>query len=269
MTKHLEALVAKGVSEGTMTDKQRVFKALLARSGVSPTMEAGALSHDVVRCFLDQVAAEKSGHRANTYRKHLVRLWSWGRRARLVPGDCPWDVERYKEERGEKYVPPEADFWAVYEVADKVPTSYSERCGHFDRQPHRKRMLLAMLHTAARRGEVFQMRWADVDFEDGRVRLWTRKRTSGREGDWIPLTEQLAQALLDQRRETGFGEFVFVNPATGKPYTSASKMMGRICDQAGVKRFGFHAIRHLSASLLAKARVDLPTIQLILRHRCE
>ncbi|MBN1102204.1 MAG: tyrosine-type recombinase/integrase [Deltaproteobacteria bacterium] len=43
--------------------------------------------------------------------------------------------------------------------------------------------------------------------------------------------------------------------------------MRRICDRAGVKRFGFHAIRHLSASILYGLGYDVATIQAILRHR--
>ncbi|MGE4505045.1 MAG: tyrosine-type recombinase/integrase [Desulfovibrionaceae bacterium] len=267
MTKHLDALVAKGISEGTVADKRLVFQALLAFPGVSPVMGARDLHHDLVRRFLDGVAADKSGHRANTYRKHLLRLWSWAKRSRMVQGECPWDVERYKEERQDKYVPPEADFWAVVREAEKVPTSYSKKYGHFERQPHRRRMMLAFLHLAARKGEVFGLRWTDVDFEGRRVRLWTRKRDGGLEFDWVPMTEELAETLLEQRLETGFADRVFVNPTTGKGYTSASKMMGKMCKAAKVKPFGFHAIRHLSASILAKAGVDLPTIQLILRHR--
>jgi integrase len=81
------------------------------------------------------------------------------------------------------------------------------------------------------------------------------------------MTEALAQALSAQRLETGFGPYVFVNPVTGEPYSYANQMMSRMCERAGVKPFGFHAIRHLSASLLAQSGVDLPTIQLILRHR--
>lgn len=43
--------------------------------------------------------------------------------------------------------------------------------------------------------------------------------------------------------------------------------MKRLCQRAGVKHFGFHAIRHLSASILAYEGVDVPTIQSILRHK--
>jgi len=43
--------------------------------------------------------------------------------------------------------------------------------------------------------------------------------------------------------------------------------MRRLCDRAGVKSFGFHAIRHLSASMLYELGYELGVIQAILRHR--
>jgi integrase len=43
--------------------------------------------------------------------------------------------------------------------------------------------------------------------------------------------------------------------------------MKSLCKRAGVKHFGFHAIRHLTASILAQANVPMVTIQAILRHK--
>ena len=43
--------------------------------------------------------------------------------------------------------------------------------------------------------------------------------------------------------------------------------MRRLCDEAKVKRFGLHAIRHLTASILAKANVPMIDIQAVLRHK--
>lgn len=267
MTDHLLAIRAKGISQGQYEEKSRVFKALLKAPGITPTMPAGEVPHKVVRRLLDGVACEVSGHRANRWRQHLMRLWNWGKRARSVKGECPWDVEKYKEERRDKYVPPEDDFWAVYELMDEVPTSHSQARDTYDKEPHRKRMLLAYLHTGARKSELFSLKWEDVDFARERVRLWTRKRDGGLEFDWIPMTGQLIDTLKEQRLETGFREYVFVNSKTGKPYVNADRMIKRVCGRAGVKPFSFHAIRHLTASMLTKAGVDLATIQLILRHR--
>jgi hypothetical protein len=44
-------------------------------------------------------------------------------------------------------------------------------------------------------------------------------------------------------------------------------MMKHLCRRAGVKHFGFHAIRHFGASLLSdREKVSLPTISRLLRH---
>ncbi len=43
--------------------------------------------------------------------------------------------------------------------------------------------------------------------------------------------------------------------------------MEGLCKRAGVRHFGFHAIRHLTASILAQAGTPSITIQGILRHK--
>ena len=43
--------------------------------------------------------------------------------------------------------------------------------------------------------------------------------------------------------------------------------MRRLCDKAKVKRFGFHAIRHLTASCLYRQGNSVGVIQAILRHK--
>ncbi|MGR0479829.1 MAG: tyrosine-type recombinase/integrase [Candidatus Electronema sp. V4] len=42
--------------------------------------------------------------------------------------------------------------------------------------------------------------------------------------------------------------------------------MPKLCRLAGVKEFGLHGIRHLSASILIRAKVSLLDVQTILRH---
>ena len=53
----------------------------------------------------------------------------------------------------------------------------------------------------------------------------------------------------------------------GNPFTVRQHYMKRICERAGVKPFGFHGIRHLTASVLYHKGYKLNTIQAILRHK--
>ena len=55
-------------------------------------------------------------------------------------------------------------------------------------------ILLAFFFLGARMGEVFRLRWEDVDFLAHRVRLGTRKTRNGdMRYDWVPMPETLPQ----------------------------------------------------------------------------
>jgi len=214
---------------------------------------------------LEKEEAERSGYAANKDRKNLGAAWNWGRKyLRGFPQEPnPFlAVDKRPEMRHPRYVPPEEDFWKVYESA----------------QGQDKVMLLAFLHLAARRGEVFRLTWSDLDFPNQRVRLWTRKRASGDfEYDWVPMTNELKQELLgwwEQRplkdRENVFlclDDTPFCHAYYGEPFKYRLQFMRRLCDRAGVKRFGFHAIRHLTATVLYNLGYEPSLIQLILRHK--
>jgi integrase len=57
-----------------------------------------------------------------------------------------------------------------------------------------------------------------------------------------------------------------VEPHRGQPYKTAAHVMKRLCGKAQVKPFGFHAIRHLAATILAQEGHSLFSIQHSLRH---
>lgn len=145
----------------------------------------------------------------------------------------------------------EEDFWKVVNVANK----------------QQRRILLCCLYTAGRMMEVFRLQPADVDWHNSRIRLWTRKRRGGGwEYDWIPMVEELSQIIQEQKKECPFQEYLF-EPDGESVEHWARYMMPNLCKEAKVTPFGFHAIRHLSASIMDKAGVSIKTIQLILRHK--
>lgn len=246
----------------TYMEKRLAFRLFFRE--IENTLPVKRLSpSDVLNHVLKQKEA-RSGYAANKDRKNLVAAWNWGMKymSPPLPGPNPCLVERMPEVRQPRYVPPEEDFWKVYSAAtgqDQV-------------------MLLTFLHLAARRGEIFRMEWSDVDWGNSRVRLWTRKRKDGTyEYDWLPMTNELRTSLRWwwEHRPIKDSPSVFLcledSPFTrkyfGKPFLVRLQFMRRLCKKAKVQRFGFHAIRHLSASILFNAGYDLGVIQCILRHR--
>lgn len=233
----------------TVNIKKGVFK-LFFRS-FHPAVAVEAISPKAALAHLQNIATTRTGHVANTHRTHLVAWWNWTTKFYGVTTRCPFlAVDLFPARQVERHVPTMDDFLRVLDYA----------------QGQDKVLLLTYLHTAARRCELFRLTWADVDFGGGRIRLHTWKtKGQGCRADWLDMTDELAATLLDWRRQ---------NPSTipvfhhgGKAYTTRHTWLAPFCRRAGVEPFGFHAIRHLTATYLANIGVPLPTISSILRHR--
>lgn len=247
----------------TFQEKRSAFSNLL--QSVTPEMPLDSLNPSICLKHLRKQAKSRSGNSANKDRKNLGVAWGWGKKylVDFPHGINPFlAVDKFPEQRSPRYIPPEEDFWTVYEAAevqDKV-------------------MLMAFLHLAARRNEIFGLTWEDIDFGNIRVRLWTHKRKGGhREADWLPMTKELRKTLMQwwQDRPVKDTPYVFVcleqlpciEDRYGKPYVERSKFMRRLCEKAGVKPFGYHAIRHLTASILYQKGQSVGFIQAVLRHK--
>lgn len=232
----------------TYLEKKRAFKVLF--KAISQDCSIDNIPVKPVQQALNREAVN-SGNTANRIRKNLIAWWNWSKRLYDLPENPFSKVIRYKEERQPRYIPPERDFWTAY--------------GHAE--PHDQVFLLTALHTAARRGELFRLAWSDVNFEQGTIRLGTMKTKDGSmEYATLPMTGDLAEALKQHKKHNMRSMLVFTQE-DGQAFTSRQHYMKRLCKRAKVAPFGFHAIRHLSASILAEAGVPLPTIQAILRHK--
>lgn len=81
-------------------------------------------------------------------------------------------------------------------------------------------------------------------------------------------TVELHNTLARHRMMNGNPVYVFTDPETGEPYRARQHFMENLCKRAKVKPFGFHAIRHLSATILAHdPEMDIPSVQAVLRHK--
>lgn len=129
-------------------------------------------------------------------------------------------------------------------------------------------MIRFALHTGLRQGELLGLRWSDVHPDRivvrqsiVRGRIGTPKSHKSRE---VPLNAT-ARAALDARPRSG--ELVFANSDGGYFTKGECKWpLWSACQAAGVKRVGWHALRHTFASHLVMRGVPLKTVQELLGH---
>jgi integrase len=249
-------------AEKTYKEKRSMFRNFFKH--IEPTLPVSELKAAMVMDYLLKQKEQRSGYSANKDRKNLIAAWNWGTMYMnpILPSTNPCIVKKMPEIRNPRYVPPAEDFWNVYDL-----TEGQDRV-----------MLLTFLHTAGRRGEIFRLTVADLDFEKSRIRLSTKKRTGGNlEYDWLPMTAELKRELswwLGNRPLKNkphvfmcLEKRPFQLEHYGEPYVYRAKFMKKLCAKAGVKPFGFHAIRHLTASQLYSMDYSVATIQALLRHK--
>mgnify|MGYP000851692829 CR=1 FL=1 len=118
----------------------------------------------------------------------------------------------------------------------------------------------AML-TGLRRGEIFKLRWGDVDLERGFITL---REPKGGKTTMLPVSKEALDVLKSLPLQ---GEFVF--PGKGERMRTDFKgPWERIRKAAGLpENFRFHGLRHNFASHLVSNGVDLAVVGELLTHK--
>ena len=112
------------------------------------------------------------------------------------------------------------------------------------------------LATGLRRGELLGLKWTDVDFQRGALKIQRAiSRQNGKVVEaplktknayrTLPLSADAIDVLMQQRRKTGNSEWVFPSP-TGGPMSpdSVLHMLQRVLKRARLPRIRFHDLRH-------------------------
>lgn len=132
-------------------------------------------------------------------------------------------------------------------------------------------MILLGLRSGLRQGELIGLRWEDVDLFAGKLLVrqaitrgvvGTPKSGKPRE---VPLSDQALSSLKRQRHLRG--ELVFCDLG-GKPLDKGECKwpLWRACKRAGLRRIGWHTLRHSFASHLVMRGVPLKAVQELLGH---
>jgi integrase len=129
---------------------------------------------------------------------------------------------------------------------------------------HLKPMVLLSLHTGMRRGEVFNLKWQDIDFTSGTLTVSGATAKSGTSRH-IPMNQIVVDTLQAWRRQTEGAELVFPGQ-NGKPFNNIKKSWAALLKEAKVFSFRWHDMRHDFASKLVMRGVDLFVVSRLLGH---
>jgi integrase len=175
---------------------------------------------------------------------------------------------------------PDIRFLTEQEVEELLGAVADDHLGPTDRV-----LFMTAAFTGLRQGELFALRWRDVDWRAMRIRVrrsYARKR-AGREAQFgkpksrrstrsVPMHDRVGAELeLHYQRSAyqGDDDLVFCHPHTGGPLDS-SNVLDRLrdaLDAAGVRRITFHDLRHTFGTRMAAAGVPMRMLQEWMGHR--
>ncbi|KPY90535.1 tyrosine-type recombinase/integrase [Pseudomonas syringae group genomosp. 3] len=149
-----------------------------------------------------------------------------------------WRLERHKE--------PLADLRAV---------RYAD---------HLEPLVVLSINTGVRRGEAFNLTWADVDLKNKLITVEGDTSKSGQTRH-VPLNREALDTLTKWKEQRGGNGFVFPGQH-GKRLDNVKKSWSGLLKLAKVERFRWHDLRHTFASKLVMAGVPLNTVRELLGH---
>jgi integrase len=124
-------------------------------------------------------------------------------------------------------------------------------------------VVVLALATGARKNEILQRTWSDLDLERGLLRL-PRSKNGDRRA--VPLMGQALVLLRQQAQSPAHSRWVFPR-ADGRQPVRIDYAWRQACLQAGIVDLHFHDLRHTAASNLAMSGASLRDIAEILGHR--
>lgn len=245
------------------------------RAHLVPFFGETALGKIGVRDVEQFIAVSRGGSAPKSIRNYLGTLHSIFDFAGVRPNPVALARRPVAEDR-------DADirFLTEREVEKLINATPDDELGRTDRA-----LYLVAAMTGLRQGELFGLRWQDVDLKAKRVRVRRSfaRRRGGRDAQFgkpkskrssrsVPMHDRVAAELREHHERTPFkahDELVFPHPLTGSPLDGSKALvrLRRSLDAAGLRAVRFHDLRHTFGTRMAAVGVPMRTLQEWMGHR--
>ncbi len=250
---------------------------------------AGSTVGDLITRYRDTVVPRKRGAEIETY---ILNAFMRHKVARLPLSEISSEhFSRYRDERLERVKPVTVSrelgiIQHAFEVARnewsiplpenpltriKKPTNFARRDrrledGELDRilevcrtarRSLYEPLIRLAIETAMRRGELVNLRWCDIDWEQRTLHIPNTKNGHPRT---IPLSRE-AVSILEQLRGSNHERVIQLST------NSVRLAWGRLTKRADIEDLHFHDLRHEAISRFFERGLSLPEVALISGHR--
>jgi site-specific recombinase XerD len=185
------------------------------------------------------------------------QVWNMARRDGLVVIDSPTRSVKLPK------VDNKRDRFLTNEEADKLLSAL--KCRSLDTY----RMSAISLYTGMRRGEIFSLKWRNVDTTRGIIRIMDPKAGKTQ---YAYMNDSAKKIFLEMK--TGNNEDLVFPGSTGEERTETPDIFDIVLKELGLNKgvtdgrhkVYFHTFRHTFASWLVLEGVDLYRVQKLMRH---
>jgi integrase len=130
-----------------------------------------------------------------------------------------------------------------------------------DSQKWLKQIVIFALNTGLRRGEIFNLKWFDVDFQNKVISIKERKNSK----DLVLPMNKNIESLLKRLPKTS--EYVLPSPRTNTKLNCIKFSFMKALKEAKINDFRFHDLRHTAGTRLLEAGVDITIVAKILGQK--
>lgn len=238
---------AKQQKKSWKDDERRIYNRILPLWG---NLKANSIKHSDVAALHRKVGGEFP-YEANRMVEMLSKIFSLAERWGFVPEDFKnpaKNVEYFKEEKRDRWVTPK-ELPKIMEAVDKEEIYPSAA-------------IWLYLLTGARKTEILQSKWENVDLERRELRIPDTK--AGRV-HYLPLSQPAIEILNNLPRMKG-NPYVLPGLKEKSHLVNIDKPWRRIRKAAGVEDVRLHDLRRTVGSWLAQSGNSLHLIGKVLNH---